>query len=525
MTGLSSRSISTGIPKKVVTNKISQKMELKKFISTLKGCRTRFTNKPNAELEKKSVENLAEKFGGKLEAIASLKEAGEIELKDYLKRVLGISNTTPNSAPVETAPKVGEAKSEEEKPKPAGKVVSKDEDGTEYAMVNGEVYQIDSVKKTMKRVYKSFKELATADLDLVSDRVMPLTTYQRYLRDTFPGEDMPIKKGKLHFRGYRISCNAEDGFIVEDTTKYYAIVETPFEGIPTPKELGEWFKKPGGRKISSEECQKAIERGKELARKAKEERERNLTKDEEEPDFEALRKKVFMLIADARSKTIDVDPEKFTEMIPFKRWKRKVKSLYTQWKDRKIRYAKFLNEIETLTKEETFVVEEKRHRSSFTGTLMPEHKTVGMLVGDKIEVDGKWIDAVPFLLEYLLFYEKRAMSQIMKYAAGEISDVELIKNPMEVDWKVEYKKRALKNTAHNARVLCMVYDQVGIVAPQDLLYEADLQAGDRIMIVIDGELKTRTVSSVERGIVLGKEIGLLKLDKWIKLPKKETKDK
>ena len=69
----------------------------------------------------------------------------------------------------------------------------------------------------------------------------------------------------------------------------------------------------------------------------------------------------------------------------------------------------------------------------------------------------------------------------------------------------------------------MVYDQVGVVAPQDLLYEADLQVGDRIMVAINGELKTQTVSSVERGIVLGKEIGLLKLDKWIKLPKKETK--
>lgn len=504
-------------------------MELKKFISTLKGFRTRFTNKPNAELEKKSVESLAEKFGGKLEAIASLKESGENELKDYLKKVLGIPSTTPNPAPAETTPKVEETKSEEKKPaKSAGRIISKDEDGTEYAEVNGKVYQIDSVKKTMKRVYKDFKDLATADLDLASDKVMSMTTYQRYLRDKFPGEDMPIKKGKLHFRGYRISCNAEDGFIVEDTMKHYAIVETPFEGIPTPKELGEWFEKPGDKKIADESYRAAVEKGKELARKAKEERERNARAkeaEEEEPDFEALRKKVLMTISDARSKTIDVDPEKFTEMIPFKRWKRKVKSLYTQWKERKIRYAKFLNEIETLTKEETFVVEEKKHRSSFTGTLMPAHKTVGMLVGDKIEVDGKWIDAVPFLLDYLLFYEKRAMSQIMKYAAGEISDVELIKNPIEVDWKVEYKKRALENTAHNARVLCMVYDQVGVVAPQDLLYEADLQVGDRIMVAVDGELKTQMVSSVERGIVLGKEIGLLKLDKWIKLPKKETKDK
>lgn len=498
-------------------------MELKKFISTLKGFRTRFTNKPNAELEKKSAENLVEKFGGKLEAIASLKEAGENELKDYLKRTLGISY--PSST--EIAPTSDEVKSEEEKkPKSVGKIISK-EDGKEYAEVNGKVYEIDSVKKTMKRVLNDFKDLASVDFDFASDKVMPMQVYQRYLRDRFNGEDAPIKKGKLHFRGYRISCSVEDGFIVEDTMKHYAIVETPFEGIPTPKELGEWFEKSGDKKIADEDYHKAVEKGKELARKAKEERERNAREKEveEEPDFEALRKKVLSMISDARSKTIDVDPEKFTEMIPFKRWKRKVKSLYTQWKERKIRYAKFLNEIETLTKEETFVVEEKRHRSSFTGTLMPEHTTVGMLVGDKIEVDGKWIDAVPFLLEYLLFYEKRAMSQIMKYAAGDISDVELIKNPIEVDWKVEYKKRALENTAHNARVLCMVYAQVGIVAPQDLLYEADLQVGDRILLDIEGELKTRTIASVDKGITLGKEVGLLKLDKWIKLPKKEIKEK
>lgn len=480
-------------------------MEAKKFISTLKGFRTRFTNKPNAELEKKSVENLAENFG-KLEAIATLNEAGETELKDYLKRVLGLVSSEKS----------------EETDKSVGKVVSKDEDGKEYAEVNGKMYVIDSVKKTMKRVYKDLKDLGSADLQT---EAMPMTVYQRYLKDNFPGEDAPIKKGKLHFRGYRISCDVENGFIVEDTMKRYAIVETPWEGIPTPKELGEWFKRPA-KEMSSEEYKKAVEKGKELARRAKEEAKRNAREKEtveEEPDFEALRKKVLMMISDARSKTIDVDPEKFAEMIPFKRWKRKVKSLFTQWKERKIRYAKFLNEVEKATTEETFVIEEKKHRSSFTGTLLPEHKKVGMLVGNKIEVDGKWVEAVPFLLDYLLFYEKRAMSQIMKYAAGEISDVELIKNPIEVDWKVEYKKRALENTAHNARVLCMVYDQVGVVAPQDLLYEADLQVGDRIMVSVNGELKTQTVSSVDKGIVLGKEIGLLKLDKWIKLPKKETK--
>ena len=130
------------------------------------------------------------------------------------------------------------------------------------------------------------------------------------------------------------------------------------------------------------------------------------------------------------------------------------------------------------------------------------------------------VNAVPFLLEYLLFYEKKAMYQIMRYAAGEITDIELIKNPIEVDKRIEYQKKALENTAHNAKVLCMVYAQVGIVAPHDLLFEADLEVGDRILLFDGGNFVTRTISSVDKGIVLGKDVGLLKLDKWIKLPKK-----
>lgn len=468
-------------------------MVLKKFISTLKGLRTRFTNKPNAELEKKMVNSLVEKMGGKLEAVACLNEQGQEELKDYMKRVLGLVTVK------------------------SGKVLSEDENGKGSAVIDGKVYKIDTIKKTVRRVYK---DLADLNSDDIATEEMPMTVYQRYLKDKF-GEDAPVKKGKLYFRGYRISCDAETGFIIEDTQNRYQLVETPFEGIPTPKELGEWFKKPKVEH-TPEQLHEAVERGKELARKVAEERERGReTIEEDTPDYEVLRRKVLRTIEGIRSKTIDFDPAKFPEMIPFKRWKRKVNSLLTQWKNRKIRYAKFINELEKITTEETFVVEEKKHRSSFVGTLLPEHETVGILKGDKIEVDGKWIDAVPFLLEYLLFYEKKAMSQIMKYAAGEITDVELIKNPIDVDWKVEYNKRALKNTAHNARVLTMVYARVGLVAPQDLLYEADLEVGDKILIDIDGELKTRTIASVTKGITLGKEIGLLKLDSWIKLPKKK----
>lgn len=495
-------------------------MEAKKFISTLKGMRTRFANKPNEALEKKSVETLTEKFGGKLEAIATLNESGNEDLKKYLKGVLGIS-CVKCSESEETPAVTTSVESHEETPaneKKTGKVFEV-VDGTEYALKDGKVYKLDTIKKTMKRVYKDFKDINVEDINVAA---MPMTTYQRYLRDKFPDEDMPIKKGKLHFRGYRISCSIETGFIIEDTTKRYEIVNTPFEGIPTPKELGEWFNKPKVIEHTPEEIREAVERGKELARKATENASDSHDEDEE-PDYEALRRKVLRTIKDIRSRTLDFDPMKFPDMIPFKRWKRQVKSLLTQWKDKKIRYKKFIDELEKLTTEETFVVKEKNHRSSFTGTLLPQHKKVGRLLGDKLEVDDKLVDAVPFLLEYLLFYEKRAMSQIMKFAKGEITDVELVKNPLEVDWKVSYNKRALENNEYNARVLSMVYDAVGIVAPQDALYEADLQVGDRILIYIDGEPRVRTIASVDREITLGRDFGMLKSDKWIKLPKKEKK--
>lgn len=470
-------------------------MEAKKFISTLKGFRTRFTNKPNVELEKKQVEGLAEKFGGRLEAIACLNEAGEITLKDYMKGVLGVVTS-----------------------KPTAKIVEEHTDGTGVAVKDGVTYKIDTVKKTMKRVYTDLKDI---NFDDIETAVMPMTVYQRYLKDHFDGESAPIKKGKLHFRGYRISCTAENGFMIEDTTKRYEVVETPWEGIPTPKELGEWFKKPKVEH-TPEQLHEAIERGKELARKAKEEAEMNSI-EEVEVDYEKLRRKVLGVIKDIRSKTVDFDPTKFPEMIPFKRWKRKANSLLTQWKNRKIRYAKFINELEKATVEETFQVVEKSHRSKFVGTLLPEYKEVGNLVGDKIEVDGKLIDAVPFLLEYLLHYEKRAMSQIMKYANGEITEKELFKEPLKVDWKVEYNKRALKNTAYNAQVLSMMCDLVGICTPQSLQYKADLEVGDKIMLTFStGEIITKVVRSTERGIMLsGKNFGLLKIDNWIKLPKKE----
>ena len=77
-------------------------MELKSFIRTLKMQRGRYSKNPNAAAEKKTIENLAEKIGGKLEAIAQLKEAGEDDLKDYIKGVFGIKTVVSDVEPTPT---------------------------------------------------------------------------------------------------------------------------------------------------------------------------------------------------------------------------------------------------------------------------------------------------------------------------------------------------------------------------------------------------------------------------------------
>lgn len=468
-------------------------MEAKKFISTLKGFKTRFTKTPNTELELKSVKSLTEKFGGQDNAVEALN--ADADLKTYYMNVMGI---TPKKSSAKKTKK-SETKKEETPTEERFEVVTGK---------NGKTYKVDKIKKTCKRVFKDFSELAALELP-----EMDMQVYQRYLRDNFPGEDMPIKKGKLHFRGYRISCTIDSGFVIEDTTKKYAVVDTPWEGIPTPREFGDFFKRPT-REFSQEEMKKAVELGKELAEKSKEKNE--------EVGLEALREKVLELLKGVRlGHVTDFDPATLPSMIPFKRWQKQIKSLLSQWKERKIRYPKFLAEVERITTEETFEAKEKKVVVKFSGTCLPDFVKVGRLVGDKLEVDDKMVDAVPFMLDYILHYEPKAMQQIMRYAKGECTDVFLLKNPYHKDNTIEFEKKALENTPSNAQLLTALCASIGLVAPQDLLYEADLEVGDKILIDIDGEWKTKQIMGKEKGFTMSKEVGLLKLDKWIKLPKGE----
>ena len=475
-------------------------METKKFISTVKGFRTRFGKTPNVELERKQVEGIVEKMGGKIEVFQLLK-AENPELLDYVKGVLGIVKVKPAEEPKPSAP-VSEAKPKKTK---------KSESIEVAPSVNGKLYEIDTIKKTCHKVIGDFSQLA----DIVDTDEMSLTTYQRYLKDRYFGEDVTIKKGKLHFRGYRISCTKENGFMIEDTTKKYKVVDTPFEGIPTPAELGDFFETPRVEH-TSEELAAAVERGKEAKKSKKKAKKETVVEEEEEPDFDLLRKKVLSKITWIRNgKLADFDPMLFADMIPFRRWQKNVKALLTDLSNRKIRYKSFLNKLEELTREETFETPSKEPTYKFVGTLLPEFHNVERIDGDKIIVDGKAIPAVPFLVDYLLHYCPEAMYQLMRFVKGDITATQLLKNPIDVDKKIEFNKKLIANTVENVNIINCLFSAVDLYAPQDILWEG-VEVGDKILILLDKWSKKEITAIDEEGIFFGREV-LLKSDKWIKL--------
>lgn len=82
----------------------------------------------------------------------------------------------------------------------------------------------------------------------------------------------------------------------------------------------------------------------------------------------------------------------------------------------------------------------------------------------------------------------------------------------------------MENTEENAQILSAFCWSCGIIAPEDLMYTG-LEVGDKILILRDGEWKRDMVTSLEEGVILQKGVGLLKVDKWVKLNKENNDNK
>lgn len=204
-------------------------------------------------------------------------------------------------------------------------------------------------------------------------------------------------------------------------------------------------------------------------------------------------------------------------MIPFRRWRRRVNVMLKELEERKQDFVEFLSVVEKYALEEDFTkVGKEVKKNNFAGTQMPKHSVVGDIIGNKIEVDGKLLDAVPFLVEYLLSVEVKCMPQLMKWANGKITTEDLLDYPLKKDGSVRYEKNIIPNTEENVKVICDLYESANVVCPHELLFTDELKVGDRIRVLEDGKYIRKKVIDTSHGIVLGSDVGLMRTDKWYK---------
>lgn len=376
-------------------------------------------------------------------------------------------------------------------------------------------YEIDPVTKTCRKVLADMIEEETDLMSGLLKEQTSLKIYRTALKEKFPTESVKLNKGVILFRGYRLRFTDDAGFVIEDTATKLKEVKT-FEDLPALEELIEFFNFDTTKMHTPQELEKATKLGKML-------QEQKEMIEEDYKSLEDYRKEV---IAQLKKLEVngkgDFDVTLLSNMIPYKKWKRKANALVKALSKREIRFKKFIKEMQNITASETFGEELKAKRSKFKGTTMPEFKDVGYVYSNKIEVDGRLTDAVPFLMEYLLFCEPKVMPQLMRFAKGEINQKEMFEDIYKLDCFQEYDKFALKNTEENTAILLALYDVAGIITPQELAYETGLEIGNVIKLW-DGEtFKNKTVRSLEDGVLLTGDLTLTKTDKWFKVEQAET---
>lgn len=370
---------------------------------------------------------------------------------------------------------------------------------------DGRQYEIDRKNKTCKLL----KGMDITEQDILNTADMNMDVYREYFRAHYVDEECVIKKNKMVFRDYRIYCSATDGFVIQDIRNRYKSIEHGIEGIPSPKELAEWFDRK--KNILNDPSKKRV-----------------VTPENEEEVIEVNWDEVadeYISKVSTLKWNSKIDWKAFNaETFPKKKgWVKAFNKVFRKLDKGDIKFAEFKESVIELAKTFNFDMDmmPEVKVEKFEAPLPPTFDKVGCLSGNKIEVDGKQIDAVPFLVKYLLSEEPKAMPQLMKWAKGELTVHKLLKNPVEKDDKVKFDLSLIENTAENALVVTALYAAVGVVAPQDLMQVADLpvelNVGDKILIYFEDSWREKVITETLGGVCYGNNVGLLKLDKWIKL--------
>lgn len=350
----------------------------------------------------------------------------------------------------------------------------------------------DDKKEEETKAEEAVKAVPKADIaDVKAEADEEAETPTEVLLKSFKKKhkEAQLKRGKICFSGYRFYYGEDGKFVMEDVTSGSKV---PFKETPTDTDILEFFAP------------------KEVKREPVAERT------EGESPVEKTRKHVLELVEAGESGNLVL----IDSMV--KKDKRKAKEFLKKMQDGDISQDEFLDEVRNIC-EGRYDAEksEKKAKKEEAEELVPPYefpkfKTVGQLVGDKIEVDGEQTDAVPFLAQWILAFEPRMAQDLFKMSQGEIDVTEMYQPYKEGEFPTEKSLdlELLPNNAKLAQEISKVCRYLIGFAPQDVVYiaDTDLVEGDTIHVL--GVEEDKKKSKPTAVVVDPTDTGILHTEKY-----------
>jgi len=378
---------------------------------------------------------------------------------------------------------------------------------------NGNAYTINNSTKKAKKVFNSLSELKAIKNELAKNSRVSYNAYLQYLRQELPGEPIKVSKNTFTVKGYKFTFN-DSSIECKDIMNFGASVV--FEDLPTPKEVLMFLNNEKHKKeFSPEEMTAAAERGKKLLEDKKKVNVEKLAKVPTTQTLEEAKAKALRLIKRIKNKQSDTQ-KVFTDipgMVKYRPLQTSLGIAIAMYHKRKLRWAKFLDKVESLIKNETFERKPATKIEKFIGLdhltfkeLSPEKnmpKKIPMLI-----IDGKEEEAGRFLCRYLLQKSvcPEIMPQLVKWIKKEITDEQFLEEPIKKDKTIQYDRSILSNlNKEQVEIITEVFYKVEEFHPYKFNYATNLKEGDKVKVY------THAYAIVEEGVVVSSVGGC-----WIK---------
>lgn len=384
---------------------------------------------------------------------------------------------------------------------------------------NGKAYTVNLTTKTAKKVFNSLAELKSIKAELEKNSKVSYNAYLSFLRDHLSSDPIKVHKNAFMVRGFKFVFYP-DHIECKDILNFSKPV--PFKDLPTPKDILDFLNgKKEGRVFTPGEMSAAVLRGKKLLIDESKVEVEKLAKVDNTETLLQAKAKALRLINRIKKRQSD-NTKIFTEipgMIKYRPLQTAIGITISYYHKKQLRWSKFIERIETLIRNETFVPKPAKPEK-FTGVDVMVYKSVEPIntLTETLIVDGAVREAGEFFARYILERDNNpeVMPQMMKWLKKDITDEDFLQTPILKDRMIAFDARLLKGIKlKQVEVLHEIIYTMGLFDPTKIVYNkgGKYKVGQKLKVLCPelGTISTGKVADVEKGVMVEYKEGVYPL--------------